>query len=271
MKRTKAICVGVVAVFALSAMVAASAQAAKPLKGPVPFTDTGEGSAELGTKVINIKCTNHSAVGVMENATGGTVTAKYEGCEVVGKGVKCGNVAASTIETHLLRDELGWIDKSKGEVGSDFKPASGLTLADFNCAGLTKVAVYGSVIGKVSASSVNVMSTEGKTAFEGAGFKNNPEKFESEPTDILETEFPELTGPNVKTSSEQKQADTVHNTPVKSGKKSVANPAEINTVFGAKPMYGRCNKGKGQFTNPTCTAKAIGKAKGKYEFVPLPG
>lgn len=268
-------------ILALSAVVAGGAQAKTVLSGPVALGDTGEGAAELGTNVVNIKCTKHSAVGEITTEKGGTATSKYEGCEVVGKGVACENVGPKTIETKPLIDELGWINKAKGEVGSDFKPASGETgtLAEFTCSGLTKVKVYGSVIGKIT-SPINVMSETSKLTFTGENNKNNPTKFEGAAEDVLLTEFPELTG-TTKTNSEQKQSDTVSN--LKSGK--LKDPAEVSTLevtctgetcttaTRAEPLYGRCEKKKeGLYKDKNCsTAGEIkkGKKKGKYEFVAI--
>lgn len=279
------------AVLALSVMAVASAQAKDVESGPVGLTDAGEGAAELGTSVINIKCTKHSAVGEITTEKGGTATSKYEGCEIAGKGVACENVAAKEIETKALVDELGYINKAKDEVGSDFKPASGEsgTLAEFTCSGTTKVRVYGSVIGKIT-SHINEMAETTKLSFVGEGFKNNPAEFEGGKEDVLLTEFPELTG-TTKTNSEQKQSDTVTTKPgdctVSKGKEKCKekDPAEISTLEvtctgetcttakRAEPLYGRCEKKKeGAYKDKNCSEAGEikkGKKKGKYEFVPV--
>ena len=268
---------------AILALNAAIAQATEIPKGPIKFTDQGVGEAELGTKVISIKCKSHSAIGEIKSAKGGTVTSTYKGCEVAGKGISCqSGTKAGEIVTALLAEEIGWINKSKNEVGSDFKPASGETLAKFVCTGVTKVVVYGSVIGKIT-SKINEMSTLTNAAFEESVGKNNPTKFEGAAEDVLLTEFPEEpTGKN-KVNSAQTQKDTVKNTEtVECSVKCKPDPAEISTIAVTctttacktsqrpVPEYGRCEKkAAGSYKNSNCTeASGItsGKKTGQYEF-----
>src|ERR1700716_4103132 len=89
MKRIKVICVCAFAAFAISAMVAASAQAAT-LHGPIHVESLGEGEAELGNSVANIRCVSHTAHSDIVGPTeANKVVSLYKGCKVVGKSVGC--------------------------------------------------------------------------------------------------------------------------------------------------------------------------------------
>ena len=63
------------------------------------------------------------------------------------------------MQTTLLTEETGWISKANNEAGVDFKPASGVYLAEFECGPLA-VKVKDSVIGHVTP--LNVSSLESK-------------------------------------------------------------------------------------------------------------
>lgn len=273
MKRIKALGLCLIAACAFSVAVAASAQAAKSISGPVVVTSVGIGEAELGNSVANIRCKSHTAHSVIIT---GTVThevvALYKGCEVAGKGIACKNKGADEIETKKLISDIDWV-KSPTSVGVDFRPEAGALLAEFSCTAFAEVKVYGAIIG-LDATALNHMTTEGELTFQEAGFKNVPANFEGEPNEHLEAEFVLAAGGTKKVESGQIQKDHTTNAPACTGGKKPKcgpNPAEVNTLANkAQPEYGRCKKkGGGKFSNGECNQLAT--KKGKFEFVPIPG
>src|SRR4051812_40710539 len=118
-------------VLAFSVTLVSSAQAKKLVEsGPVTFTDEGQGEAKLGNSFVNIQCKSHTGTGEVENAFGGGAAlngfALYKGCEAAGKGLKCtsaGAAEAGEIQTEPLKGAIGWINKSKNEVGTLFTAA----------------------------------------------------------------------------------------------------------------------------------------------------
>jgi len=276
MKRFKVLGLCLVAAFALSAVVVTSALA-KGASGPIKVESTGEGPAELGNSVANIKCTSHTAKSEIINATETVgVVAHYKGCEAVKAKVPCENVGPGEIETTVLKSKLAWVSQPKGEVGVDFKPA-GLTagkeiLAKFNCKGLAEVVVYGAIIGLTTPKNVSVET--GKVTFQESGFKNQPEKFEGGPKESLEAEFIPPGGSKVESGQIQVDNTKNHGNPCKKvgtpKEKCKPDLAEVNTIASGSPQYGRCKKkGAGaKFSDSNCTTLA---AKGKFGFVPIPG
>jgi hypothetical protein len=295
MKRIKALGLCLVAVFALAAITASLATAKKVHNtGPVPQTASG-GVAKLeGSPLPPIECKKQHSTSELLTGTTDKAQVFYEECESNGK--KCQNVGGTPghITTNPLSTEVGWISKSKGEVGDDFKPASGTYLAEFECEGIV-VKVKGSVIAKVSPT--NTMSTTGKVIAKEEGGKQSPEKFESGPKDTLITEASAVPGSEIQ--STQEQEDVVTNTPFSTtkGKKTTetADPSEVSTVevvegeeevegkkgkkekvktyktaTRAQPKFGRCQEAKGgKYADSNCTQAAElkkGKSKGKYEF-----
>jgi len=301
-------------VLALSATLVSSAQAKKLVEsGPAAFTDEGQGEAELGNSHVNIKCKSHSGTGKVDNQFGGGAlldgSSTYKGCEAAGKGLACSSAGAKEpgeITTEPLKGEIGWVNKSKNEVGVLYTAAKGSTepLAVFNCGVVGEVKVFNGVIGKVT-SPLNEMSVTSSQSFvEGAELKNDPTSFEAgggpAGNFFLETEFKNV-GPT-KFASNQKQSDVFVN---KGGECAIkgetekckrSGATEISTVEvtcptpepevkeqlcvssqKARPEYGRCEKSPsktGKYTDKNCSvAISLKKGKphkGKYEFEPIP-
>jgi hypothetical protein len=120
------------------------------------------------------------------------LVAKFTGCKETTLGTKCQNTATEgEIVTNSLDGELGVVKKgteaAKNKIGVDLKPeAAGGKEAEFSCAGgAIKIEVIGSVIHEVKA---NSMLLTAKETFKcKAPAKQEPEKFEGEPVDILES------------------------------------------------------------------------------------
>jgi hypothetical protein len=277
MKRIRIVGLCLVAAFALSAIVATSAMAAKhENKGPIKYkSSSGIAFLEIegGGKV---ECKTSTAAGEITSATAGTVTATFVGCETLEKKCASAGQTAGTIVTNLLATSTGYVNKAKAEVGTDFKPASGEVLAEFTCKGAAPPTVVnrvkGSVIGRLAPP--NEMSTTSKSDLKNSGGKQEVEKFEGGPKDTLIAEISVEGGPFSKAGGIQNVDSVVENTPqeVKKGKKTekFADFAEVKTG-GASPEYGRCRASKkGKYKDGNCTEKVSGKTKGKFEFNPVP-
>jgi len=269
MKRIATMALALVAIFALSA---ASASAKKAVTGPAPYTATS-GLSKLSSKGIpEIECKTSSATGTLTSATKGNTIVSFHECETSGK--KCGNVKAGEIVTKELITTVGWINKAKAEAGTDFIGVAGEKVAgseaEFECEGI-QVKVKGSVIGK--SPKTNEMSTTGEVVLVGKNGEQEIENFEGLPKDTLITEA--NVAPGAEIPSAQNQSAVITYTEVKAGKKSVADPVELNTVNNpATPEQGRCGKAKGgKYSDANCSTLAVGKKgkppKGKFEFVPI--
>jgi hypothetical protein len=275
MKRIRTVGLCLLAAFAVSgAALAGSAQAAKHTNtGPVKLTGSG-GLAKLSSSALPaIECKKNSAVGALLTATTDEDTVVFTECETAGK--KCGNVKAGTIETKLLETKLGWIKKPT-EVGSEFLPKSGTSLAEFECEGI-KVNVTGSVIGKVTP--LNVMETHSTVALGGKSFKQEPTDLEdgSPDSDVLTAHIGAA-----EAESLQENTDTTSNLnqkfkcKIKKGVEKcseAADPAEVGTVQSGTPEYGRCraSKKKGHYSDSNCTVKeSPADPDGNFEWAPIP-
>jgi len=281
MKRFSVLGLCLVAAFAFSVLIASSAMAKKAEHGESVVLSAG-GPAHLGTPKATITSTSNHGVGHLTSKFGGTATSIFEGVEVEGSGIKCNSAGkpAGTVETFLLSEETGWIKKgTPQEAGVDFKPASGVLLAEFSCPGLGLTAkVRNSVIGHVTPLNTAGLSTKLNLIADGTGKENSPHEFEGEAKDTLESEL--SSAPGIFSGSVQVQEGvTVTNhgnssvcKPVKTGEKCKPTAAgEFNTIANpARPEFGRCNKkgpGAVKYSDPNCTVVA---AKGKYGFNPIP-
>jgi len=277
MKRISMMGLSLVAAFALSALVAGGALAAKHVNsGPLKYKSTS-GIAFLEVEGGGkIECKVSTGTGEYTTSTSGTVTATFEGCETLGKKCTSAGSPSGTIVTKLLATEVGYVNKTKGEVGSDFKPASGEFNAEFACPGspALSIRVKGSVIGKVEPP--NVSSTESKSTLKNSGGKQEIEKFEGGSKDTLVSETSVEGGPFAAANGIQNVTSQVVNSEqeAKKGKKTLkfADPSEIKTG-GATPVVGRCrpSKKKGKFTESNCqTEEPAGDPDGLWEFFPVP-
>jgi hypothetical protein len=141
-------------------------------------------SAPMYWAVDNVasECIKSSIKG---NVTGpktiGDITLIGSGCEFIGE---CSNTStAGEVVFKSLTGEIGYINKTKKEVGVDLKPESGSYLTEFEC-GELKLRLAGSVIGRISP--INIMSKDTEFKFSGSGGKQEIEKFE---TGLSDTPF----------------------------------------------------------------------------------
>ena len=191
MKRIRMIGLCLVAVFAMSSLLAASASAALPeFSGPFPKADTAKsGKLHLETVgKIAANCTASTQTGEVLGPKTGTVTIRSTGCEAVG--FKCNTAGAATgeIVTSGLGVTLGYINQAKKEVGLALaSPPSGAPFAEITCGPFTVVEI-GSVIGVIKPINKTVkVSKHFTVTFKQSKGKQKPSKFEGGPVDVLES------------------------------------------------------------------------------------
>jgi hypothetical protein len=227
-----------------------------------------------------LKSTSADGGGEFTTATSGTAFSIFHSVELIAAGLKCNSAgqAAGDVKTETLTEETGWISKGAGQAGVDFKPAAGLYLAILHC-GPVEVKVSGSVIGETSPNNVSSLTSKLDLRANAGKTANAPEKFEAPaPKDTLSSEVCTPGCAAASESYQQQENITVTNhgnksvCKVKKGKeKCKPAPAETNTLANpAQPEVGRCvKKGGGKFDSSNCDKLAT--AKGKFEFVPVPG
>lgn len=282
MKRISMMGLCLVAAFALSALVASSALAAKHVNtGPLKFTSVNENAPHLEIKGAGeVLCKADTASGEITSATLGTVTAVFTGCESASK--KCTGVKDGTtgnITTALLKVTLGYIKgKAPFEVGTKFEANTPPYNAEFECPGSPDVfnKVKGSVIGRLSP--INVSEVVSHSDLKKSGTEQEVQKFETGGVAHLISEISSTGkgGPFVEDEGIQ-NADSLQTNSeqeAKKGKKIVkyADPAEVKTG-GASPEYGRCRikKKKGLFSDSNCTVgESPADPDGNFEWYPIP-
>jgi hypothetical protein len=272
MKRFTVFGLCLISAFAISVVVAASAQAGSEHGNLLIHSKGGESHLGLSGGVEVHSTANHGT-GTFTSGTAGTAVGIFEGVQEEPGGLKCksGSEPIGTVVTLPLIEETGWITKGS-DAGVDFK-AAGTFLAEFSCEGGTAFTVEGSVIGHVGPQ--NTLGP-GTLNLEGVGFKNSPENFEGGPTDVLLSHInngPATQSIQVQKNIETQPISTKGCKPPKGSKPEkckFAKYAELNTVVNpARPEIGRCNKQKGgAYTNNTCTEATPAGGKGKYEFNP---
>jgi len=284
-KRIRTTGLWLIAILALTALFAASAQATKhENKGPVKFTAASttapvfepEGAGE-------VTCSSETATGEITSAVSGHLTAVLSGCTTEGKQCHSASASEGTIDTEELATETGYINRANGEVGTDFKPASGEFLAKFDCPGTPDIyiAIKQSVIGRLEPA--NTMSTSSESLLNGALAKQEINRFEggAPDTPLFEVSTAGQTGFEAGEFVEFGGFESVHlaatniEQVVTKGKKTKRYPDSVKvTTTGAQPEYARCRKAKGaKWKNAACTEKAVEKAgrfTGHYELFPVP-
>ncbi len=137
-----------------------------------------------------IECSGISATGEYTGAkTVGNITVKFTGCERNSEEVSCQSPGASTgeIVSDTLSGALGIIKEEglpvNNTVGISLEGASGETVTEFAC-GTLSVVVTGSVIHQVE---TNKMLLEENEKYVQRKGEQKPEKFEGQPTDVLES------------------------------------------------------------------------------------
>jgi hypothetical protein len=282
MNRIRTVGLCLVAAFASSAMLAASAPAESHVDhGPV-VTDSIGGLVELimtpESQDVEVICNQSTDEGEITSPKTDTETITFTGCED-GTLQKCNSIgqAVGTIVTNPLATELGWISKAKGEVGVDFKPQAGIHLMEFECEGGVKFSINGSVIALIRA--INMMTVTNMEIFkESAPAVQEPESFEGGSKDTLVSEF-SFGGPPTQfastfdtqatTEDDEQETFTPPNDP-----DFYPDPIEIGTVQSGTPEYGRCRKPGGhhwKYSDANCTTRSTkNPPKGKWEWFPVP-
>ncbi len=196
MKRIKTIGLALVAVFALSAVVAASASAAAPEFSPA--TEQGFTSSS-GTSVLTaggaggtvITCTASSGAGRITGAkTVAGVSVTFTGCTAKSKGtceVHSTGAGKEEIKTGELNGELGKVAKKEAtsKVGLDLKAVSGsFVTVEGTCIPFEKSSVSGSVIGEVTPVAGGA-GTSGKLTYALEKEKQKIQMFEGGSKDTL--------------------------------------------------------------------------------------
>jgi hypothetical protein len=115
------------------------------------------------------------------------VVSTFKTCESLKKKCLSPGQKAGTIVTKPLSGVLGYINKSKKEVGVALKAETGSVLAEFNCEGL-EIETTGSVIG--TESPVNVFTkTENNVFAVNGGGEQVVKNFEGGPTQVLQSKI----------------------------------------------------------------------------------
>lgn len=169
MTRIKTVGSVLVAVFAMSSVLSATASAAKPefvfggVKKGFESKATGAVSLETtgGTKV---KCLGGSGKGEIEGGNGSKkltkVIVKFTGCESTGFKCKTPTGATGEIITNELVGQLGYVEGTT-KVGLEMKPKTGTQFAEFECVGgIVKVKITGAVIGQLTPLNTKVKTTQ---------------------------------------------------------------------------------------------------------------
>jgi hypothetical protein len=285
MKRIRSIGLTFIAALALASLFAASAQATKHVNnGPLKFTATSSAPSFEPEGAGEVTCTSGTAAGEITTAVSGHMTAVLTGCATEGQQCHSAGQPEGTIATEELATELGYINRTNGEVGTEFKPASGEFFAKFDCPGTPDIyiALKEAVIGRLEP--VNVVATSGALNLKGALARQEVEKFQggAKHTLLFEVstegqagfekgEFISFGGVQtvdwMTSNSEQEEAARGNKI------KRFPDAAKVITT-GTQPEYARCRKAKqGKWRDAACTVKAVeknGKFKGRYELFPVP-
>jgi len=219
-KRIRAIGLGLVAVLAMSAVVAASASAVVPERGKcatgtefenkgctvsgaknkfkwVPnvktaFTATS-GAATLrsftpeGAELPAVECVKSKSKGSFIGPKGSEFTITFEQCSSLKENCTGGAKAKpGQIVTNKLEGTLGFI--SPGVVGEDIKAVGGGVLASFKC-GANTVETDGSVVGEIGSGVYNTAAATETLVLKELGGKQVPTKLEGQPEDTLKSEI----------------------------------------------------------------------------------
>jgi hypothetical protein len=194
MKRFKIVGLCLMAVFALSAVVASSASAAlePEFTGSFPnnFTSLALGSSELKAPGLTVTCAHLSNSGVITGAKMGSVDVTFTGC-LLSNTFPCNSAGAASeeIRTTLLLMTPGYIKKgAPTEVGVQLEPAAaGGAFTAFTCHIIigeepeqtVSAEVKGAVIGNITP--LKTQTLEFELSFsEGAGSVQSVAKFEGE-------------------------------------------------------------------------------------------
>jgi hypothetical protein len=163
----------------------------QPAKGeaafPVAFTPTG-GKMVLESEQLKVECKQQSGgAGKFTTAKEAKLTLKFTECTAETGLIKCttSGAKAGEIETKELTGLVEYTDPSKTvggarETGLVLSPASGETLAEFNCSALVSVALKGSLIGVLSP--LNTLTKSPSLTLKRTGFVQVPSEYETRNT-----------------------------------------------------------------------------------------
>jgi hypothetical protein len=186
MRKVKIIGVTLVAVFALSALGAASASAVTPswFKGGTIIaqgtTDTFTGSAGAGVLEAKgglgtVKCKSDTSAGQITGPwTETKIVVIYKECAKGAKPCTSAGQAAGTIKTNEVSGTNIYLDtlaKGHTKAGIALKPTTGTVFVAFTCEGEVKNEVSGEVIGEALPLNAGTDKTEGTLTFVQAGGK----------------------------------------------------------------------------------------------------
>jgi hypothetical protein len=178
--------VGVLGAIAVSQASAALPEFVGP--APVPFTSKLKASTLETVGGLKVTCTAGADTGEVTGPKTLTIAIVFTGCQL--NGLPCSSLrSAGVIETSTLSGTLGYIKKAKKQVGVDLLSPAGGPFMTFTCGEDLQVAVFGSVIGKVTP--VNKLVLPPKKHFtlkfaQKLG-KQKPIQLEGGPVDVLET------------------------------------------------------------------------------------
>lgn len=135
-----------------------------------------------------IECSGISASGEYTGPkTVGNIVVKFTGCELNEVTCESPGAAAGEVVTDTLSGALGIIKEegiaTNDQIGISLAAASGETITEFDCGALS-VVVTGSVIHQVE---INKMLLEENEKYVERKGEQKPEKFEGQPTDVLES------------------------------------------------------------------------------------
>jgi hypothetical protein len=289
LKRIRTISTMLIAALALTGSLAASAQARHVNTGPIKYTASSMNTPNFeptlepeGAGIVT--CASETAVGEITTSVGGPLTAIFTGCGSETKPCTSEGEPTGTIKTEELDSEIGFINRANGEVGTDFKPASGEFLVKFDCPGKPDIyfAIKQSVIGRLEAPSG--MTTTSTFKFKGSLARQEIEAFEGAPKDTMlfqvstrgkkgweEKLFVEFGGD---LNLESIMTTTPQQAPTVGGKlKSYPDGVEV-VATGGRPEFARCRKARlAKWRNAACTEHAVekrGKFHGHFELFPVP-
>jgi hypothetical protein len=200
MRRITSLGVCLAAVLAASALAASSASALPEFTGPFAKTfiaTSGKTVLETVSKT-KVTCASDVLPGEITGPQTGLAALGFAGCKM--KKVPCNtpNSSSGFIGSTLLAMKVGYINKSKKQVGIDFSTATGAAFAEFTCGTAVRAVVRGSVIGAITPVNTAVVAPKTFTLkfVQKKGLQAVP-NLEGEPVDVLESTFGgpfELTG-----------------------------------------------------------------------------
>jgi hypothetical protein len=136
-----------------------------------------------------LPCKSDTDVGEYIGESEDLETITFKDCDV--PGAECTNTAGG-FETKLLRSLYGFIKRPE-EVGVSLEPATGTTFAEFECEGMGKGSISGSVIAPITP--LKTMTKTFTETFTGHAGVQTPESFEGEPKDTLTCVIPPSSTP----------------------------------------------------------------------------